>query len=136
MASFVTHYGQSKRINTKDKEKEVHMVTKGPSKTESTKLSSIQKIKEKSGISKKSVEYHQLPMPVAQLHPILLKGCVITPVEPKPITNLPEDYDPSKTFKFHCDSLGHSLEYCHLLRHRIQYLIGNGAIVFQNIAPS
>ena len=54
----------------------------------------------------------------------------------KPITNLPKGFDPLKTCKFHYDALGHSIEECRLLRHKIQSLIDNGALIFEGVMQS
>ena len=62
---------------------------------------------------------------------ISVKEGFISPIIPKPIINLLEGYNPSKTCEFHYDALGKSIVECHLLRHKIQDLINSGALIFK-----
>ena len=81
-------------------------------------------------LGKKPKKSHHFPMLVTELYSSLLNEVLIALVIPKPVTNLPEGYDPSKTCKFHYDALGHSTkEFC-LLRHKIQSLIDNSVLIF------
>ena len=82
-------------------------------------------------LGKKPKKYHHFPISASKLYSSLLNEGLISPVIPKPITNLPEDYDPSKTCKFHYDAPGHSTEECRLLRHNIQDLIDSRALIFE-----
>ena len=82
-------------------------------------------------LGKKPKKSHHFPMSVTELYSSLLNMGLIIPIVPKPITNLPEGYDPSKTFKFHYDAQGHLIEECRLLRHNIQSVIDSDAIIFE-----
>ena len=75
-------------------------------------------------------------MSITELYSTLLNEGLITPVAPKPITNLLGGYDPSKTCKFHYDAPGHLTEECHLLRHKIQSLINSSALIFEGAMQS
>ena len=87
-------------------------------------------------LGKELKKSHHFPMSVTELDSSLLNGGLITPVIPKPVTNLLEGYDPSRTCKFHYDALGHLIEECHLLRHNIQSLIDSSAIIFEGVTQS
>ena len=82
-------------------------------------------------LGKKPKKSHHFPMLVTELYSSLLNEVLIALVIPKPVTNLPEGYDPSKNCKFHYDALGHSIEECYLLRYKIQRLIDGSAIIFE-----
>ena len=75
-------------------------------------------------------------MSVIKLYSFLLNDGLIAPVVPKPVTNLLEGYDPSKTCKFHYNASGHSTEECRLLRHKIKSLIDSGALIFEGAMQS
>ena len=76
---------------------------------------------------------HHFPISVTELYFFLLNEGLIPPVIPKPVTNLLEGYDPLKTCKFHYDALGHSIEECLILRHKIQSLIDSDALIFEGV---
>ena len=87
-------------------------------------------------LGKKPKKSHHFLMSITELYSTLLNEGLITPVAPKPITNLLGGYDPSKTCKFHYDAPGHSTEECHLLRHKIQSLINSSALIFEGAMQS
>lgn len=82
-------------------------------------------------LRKRPKKYHHFPISAIELYSSLLNEGLISIVIPKPITNLPKDYNPSKTCKFHYNALGHSTDECLLLRHKIQDLIYNRASIFE-----
>ena len=87
-------------------------------------------------LRKKLKKSHHFPMSVTELYSSLLNKGLIAPVVPKPVTNLPKGYDPSKTCKFHYDAPRHSTEECRLLRHKIQSLIDSSALIFKGATQS
>jgi len=87
-------------------------------------------------LGKKPKKSHDFPMSITKLYSSLLNKGLITPVAPKPVTNLLEGYDPSKTCKFHYDAPRHSTEECRLLRHKIQSPIDSVALIFDGATQS
>jgi hypothetical protein len=75
-------------------------------------------------------QFHQLPMPMAQLYPILLKRSLISLVFPKPYTG-PQlrAHDSKLVCDFHFGEVGHSVKDCKVLKHRVQNLIDHGILI-------
>ena len=82
-------------------------------------------------LGRKPKKSHHFPMLVIELYSSLLNEGLIAPVVLKLVINLLEGYDPSKTCKFHYDAPRHLIDECHLLRHKIQSLNDNGALIFE-----
>jgi hypothetical protein len=79
-------------------------------------------------------QFTPLPMPLTELYPILIKKNLISPVVPKPY-NGPQrrDFNPSSTCDFHFGEVGHTVENCNQLRHRVQDLIDHGVLKFEGL---
>ena len=107
----------------------------GNREVQSTKLLPVQKAKGISylmgNLGKQPKKYHQFPISAIELYSSLLNEGLISPGIPKPIINLLEGYNPSKTCEFHYDAPRQSIVECHLLRHKIQGLINSGALIFK-----
>ena len=74
-------------------------------------------------------------MPIAKLYAYLLEKKLVTPLFAKPRDGPPlPGFDPSKKCEHHFGAKGHTLEECVHLRHRIQDLIDNKLIQFDNMA--
>ena len=72
-----------------------------------------------------------LPMPLTELYPILIEKSLISPIILRPY-NSPQrrDFNQNLTCDFHFGEVGHSVENCQHLRHRVQDLIDHGILKF------
>jgi hypothetical protein len=79
-------------------------------------------------------QFTPLPMPLTQLYPILIEKSLISPVVPRPY-NSPQrrDFDQNLTCDFHFREMGHAVENCQQLRHRVQDLINHGILKFEGL---
>jgi hypothetical protein len=79
-------------------------------------------------------QFTPLPMPLTELYPILIEKNLISPVVPRPY-NGPQrrDFNPSSTCNFHFGEVGHAVENCNQLRHRVQDLIDHGVLKFEGL---
>ena len=76
-----------------------------------------------------------LPMPMAKLYAYLLEKKLVTLIFMKPRDGPPlPGFNPSKKCEHHFGVEGHTLEECAHLRHRIQDLIYNKLVQFDNTA--
>ena len=76
-------------------------------------------------------------MPMAELYAYLLEKKLVTPIFVKPRDGPPlPGFDPSKKCEHHFGAERHTLEECVHLRHRIQDLIDNKLIQFDNTTRS
>ena len=74
-------------------------------------------------------------MPLADLYAYLLERKLVTLVFYRPREGpLVPGFDPSKKCEHHFGAEGHTLEECHYLKDRIQDLINNKLIQFDNTA--
>ena len=72
-------------------------------------------------------------MPMAKLYAYLLEKKLVTPKFVKPRDNPPlPGFDPSKKYEHHFGAERYTLEECAQLRHRIQVLIDNKLVEFDN----
>ena len=79
-------------------------------------------------------QFTPLPMSLAELYPILREKNLISPVVPRPYTGLQrKDYNPNPTCDFHFGEVGHTVENCNQLRHRVQDLIDHGVLKFEGL---
>uniref|UniRef100_A0A2N9HHR4 Uncharacterized protein n=1 Tax=Fagus sylvatica TaxID=28930 RepID=A0A2N9HHR4_FAGSY len=74
-------------------------------------------------------QFTPLPMPLTELYPILIEKSLISPVVPRPY-NGPQrrDFNPNSTCDFHFGEVGHTVENCGQLKHRVQDLIDHGVL--------
>uniref|UniRef100_A0A2N9IH86 Uncharacterized protein n=1 Tax=Fagus sylvatica TaxID=28930 RepID=A0A2N9IH86_FAGSY len=73
-----------------------------------------------------------LPIPVSQLYTLLVKKKMITPVGQRTrIGPQPKDYNKDLTCEYHQGEVGHTVENCRVLRHRIQDLLDQGVLKFR-----
>ncbi len=73
-------------------------------------------------------------MPLTQLYPILVEKNLISPVIPRPYNSpLMRDFDQKLTCDFHYGEVGHAVENCRQLRHRVQDLIYHGVLKFEGL---
>jgi len=125
---------QLKGSDAKVEEGDVHMLAEDRG-VQLAKSLLVRKVKGNSylmgNLGKKPKKSHHFHMSIIELYSSLLNEGLIALVTPKPITNLLEGYNPSKTCKFHYNALGHSTKECHLLRYKIQSLIDSGALIFE-----
>jgi hypothetical protein len=79
-------------------------------------------------------QFTPLPMPLTELYPILIEKNLISPTIPRPY-NGPQrrDFNQNLTCDFHFGEVGHAIENCNHLRHRIQDLIDHGILKFEGL---
>jgi hypothetical protein len=76
--------------------------------------------------------FQPLPIPVLQLYTLLIKKKMITPVNQRTrIGPQPKDYNKDLTCEYHQGEVGHTVENCRVLRHRIQDLLDQGVLKFR-----
>jgi hypothetical protein len=79
-------------------------------------------------------QFTPLPMPMTELYPILIKKNLISPAIPRPYNGPPRrDFNQNLTCDFHFGEVGHTIENCIHLRHRIQDLIDHGILKFEGL---
>uniref|UniRef100_A0A2N9GBC2 Uncharacterized protein n=1 Tax=Fagus sylvatica TaxID=28930 RepID=A0A2N9GBC2_FAGSY len=77
-------------------------------------------------------QFQPLPIPVPQLYTMLVKKKMITPVGQRTrIGPQPKDYNKDLTCEYHQGEVGHTVENCRVLRHRIQDLLDQGVLKFR-----
>uniref|UniRef100_A0A2N9HYR8 G-patch domain-containing protein n=1 Tax=Fagus sylvatica TaxID=28930 RepID=A0A2N9HYR8_FAGSY len=77
-------------------------------------------------------QFQPLPIPVPQLYALLIKKKMITPVNQRTrIGPQPKDYNKDLTCEYHQGEVGHTVENCRVLRHRIQDLLDQGVLKFR-----
>jgi hypothetical protein len=77
-------------------------------------------------------QFQPLPILVPQLYTLLVKKKMITPVSPRTrIGPQPKDYNKDLTCEYHQGEVGHTVENCRVLRHRIQDLLDQGVLKFR-----
>uniref|UniRef100_A0A2N9F3S5 G-patch domain-containing protein n=1 Tax=Fagus sylvatica TaxID=28930 RepID=A0A2N9F3S5_FAGSY len=77
-------------------------------------------------------QFQPLPIPVPQLYTLLVKKKMITPVGQRTrIGPQPKDYNKDLTCEYHQGEVGHTVENCRVLRHRIQDLLDQGVLKFR-----
>uniref|UniRef100_A0A2N9F9X9 G-patch domain-containing protein n=1 Tax=Fagus sylvatica TaxID=28930 RepID=A0A2N9F9X9_FAGSY len=77
-------------------------------------------------------QFQPLPIPVPQLYTLLIKKKMITPVSQRTrIGPQPKDYNKDLTCEYHQGEVGHTVENCRVLRHRIQDLLDQGVLKFR-----
>jgi hypothetical protein len=77
-------------------------------------------------------QFQPLPIPVSQLYTLLVKKKMITPVGQRTrIGPQPKDYNKDLTCEYHQGEVGHTVENCRVLRHRIQDLLDQGVLKFR-----
>jgi hypothetical protein len=77
-------------------------------------------------------QFQPLPIPVPQLYALLVKKKMITPVSQRTrIGPQPKDYNKDLTCEYHQGEVGHTVENCRVLRHRIQDLLDQGVLKFR-----
>jgi hypothetical protein len=79
-------------------------------------------------------QFTPLPMPLMELYPILIEKNLILPVVPRPY-NGPQrrDFNQNLTCDFHFGEVGHTVENCNQLKHRVQDLIDHGILKFEGL---
>uniref|UniRef100_A0A2N9EWE8 Uncharacterized protein n=1 Tax=Fagus sylvatica TaxID=28930 RepID=A0A2N9EWE8_FAGSY len=81
-------------------------------------------------------QFQPLPIPVPQLYTLLIKKKMITPVNQRTrIGPQPKDYNKDLTCEYHQGEVGHTVENCRVLRHRIQDLLDQGVSEGYSPAP-
>uniref|UniRef100_A0A2N9H505 Uncharacterized protein n=1 Tax=Fagus sylvatica TaxID=28930 RepID=A0A2N9H505_FAGSY len=81
-------------------------------------------------------QFQPLPIPVPQLYTLLVKKKMITPVSQRTrIGPQPKDYNKDLTCEYHQGEVGHTVENCRVLRHRIQDLLDQGVSEGYSPAP-
>uniref|UniRef100_A0A2N9H4W4 RNase H type-1 domain-containing protein n=1 Tax=Fagus sylvatica TaxID=28930 RepID=A0A2N9H4W4_FAGSY len=85
-------------------------------------------------VRKEPRQFTPLPMPLMELYPILIEKNLISPVVPRPY-NGPQrrDFDQNSTCDFHFGEVGHTVNNCQQLRHRVQDLIDHGILKFEGL---
>ena len=77
-------------------------------------------------------QFQPLPLPIPQLYTLLVKKKMITPIGPRTrIRPQPKDYNKDLTCEYHRGEVGHTIENCKVLRHRIQDLLDQGVLKFR-----
>jgi hypothetical protein len=85
-------------------------------------------------VRKEPRQFTPLPMPLMELYPILIEKNLISPVVPR-LYNGPQrrDFDQNSTCDFHFGEVGHTVNNCQQLRHRVQDLIDHGILKFEGL---
>uniref|UniRef100_A0A2N9GBH6 RNase H type-1 domain-containing protein n=1 Tax=Fagus sylvatica TaxID=28930 RepID=A0A2N9GBH6_FAGSY len=79
-------------------------------------------------------QFTPLPMPMTELYPILIEKNLISPTIPRPYNGAPrKDFNQNLTCDFHFGEVGHAIENCNHLRHRVQDLIDHGILKFEGL---
>uniref|UniRef100_A0A2N9IL83 Uncharacterized protein n=1 Tax=Fagus sylvatica TaxID=28930 RepID=A0A2N9IL83_FAGSY len=79
-------------------------------------------------------QFTPLPMPLTELYPILIEKSLISPVVPRPYDGPQRrDFNPNSTCDFHFGEVGHTVENCNQLKHRVQDLIDHGVLKFEGL---
>jgi hypothetical protein len=79
-------------------------------------------------------QFTPLPMPLTELYPSLIEKSLISPVVPRPYNGAQRrDFNPNSTCDFHFGEVGHTVENCSQLKHRIQDLIDHGVLKFEGL---
>ena len=79
-------------------------------------------------------QFTPLPMPLTELYPILIEKNLISPIIPRLYNGLPRrDFNQNLTCDFQFGEVGHAIENCNHLRHRIQDLIDHGILKFEGL---
>uniref|UniRef100_A0A2N9FKS6 Integrase catalytic domain-containing protein n=1 Tax=Fagus sylvatica TaxID=28930 RepID=A0A2N9FKS6_FAGSY len=80
-------------------------------------------------LRKEPRQFTPLPMPMTELYPILIEKSLISPIVPKPYSGPQRrDFNPNSACDFHFGEVGHTVENCGQLRHRVQDLIDHGVL--------
>uniref|UniRef100_A0A2N9HVR4 Integrase catalytic domain-containing protein n=1 Tax=Fagus sylvatica TaxID=28930 RepID=A0A2N9HVR4_FAGSY len=86
------------------------------------------------GLRKEPRQFTPLPMPMTELYPILIEKSLISPIVPKPYSGPQRrDFNPNSACDFHFGEVGHTVENCGQLRHRVQDLIDHGVLKFEGL---
>uniref|UniRef100_A0A2N9F3J1 RNase H type-1 domain-containing protein n=1 Tax=Fagus sylvatica TaxID=28930 RepID=A0A2N9F3J1_FAGSY len=79
-------------------------------------------------------QFTPLPMPLTELYPILIEKSLISPVVSRPYDGPQRrDFNPNSTCDFHFGEVGHTVENCNQLKHRVQDLIDHGVLKFEGL---
>jgi hypothetical protein len=79
-------------------------------------------------------QFTPLPMSLTELYPILIEKGLISPIVPKPYGGPQRrDFNPNSACDFHFGEVGHTVENCGQLRHRVQDLIDHGVLKFEGL---
>uniref|UniRef100_A0A2N9J9Q5 Integrase catalytic domain-containing protein n=1 Tax=Fagus sylvatica TaxID=28930 RepID=A0A2N9J9Q5_FAGSY len=85
-------------------------------------------------LRKEPRQFTPLPMPMTELYPILIEKSLISPIVPKPYGGPQRrDFNPNSACDFHFGEVGHTVENCGQLRHRVQDLIDHGVLKFEGL---
>uniref|UniRef100_A0A2N9I6S5 Integrase catalytic domain-containing protein n=1 Tax=Fagus sylvatica TaxID=28930 RepID=A0A2N9I6S5_FAGSY len=85
-------------------------------------------------LRKEPRQFTPLPMPMTELYPILIEKSLISPIVPKPYSGPQRrDFNPNSACDFHFGEVGHTVENCGQLRHRVQDLIDHGVLKFEGL---
>uniref|UniRef100_A0A2N9I771 RNase H type-1 domain-containing protein n=1 Tax=Fagus sylvatica TaxID=28930 RepID=A0A2N9I771_FAGSY len=85
-------------------------------------------------LRKEPRQFTPLPMPMTELYPILIEKGLISPIVPKPYGGPQRrDFNPNSACDFHFGEVGHTVENCGQLRHRVQDLIDHGVLKFEGL---
>uniref|UniRef100_A0A2N9G188 Uncharacterized protein n=1 Tax=Fagus sylvatica TaxID=28930 RepID=A0A2N9G188_FAGSY len=79
-------------------------------------------------------QFTPLPMPMTELYPILIEKNLLSPTIPRPYNGAPrKDFNQNLTCDFHFGEVGHAIENCNHLKHRVQDLIDHGILKFEGL---
>jgi hypothetical protein len=85
-------------------------------------------------LRKEPRQFTPLPMPMTELYPILIEKSLISPIVLKPYSGPQRrDFNPNSACDFHFGEVGHTVENCGQLRHRVQDLIDHGVLKFEGL---
>ncbi|XP_019434515.1 PREDICTED: uncharacterized protein LOC109341140 [Lupinus angustifolius] len=80
-------------------------------------------------------QFDPIPIPYAELYSHLLRERMISPI----IGTVPESpgawFNPNVTCEYHSGVIGHSIEHCRALKHKVQSLINANQLHFKPIVP-
>ncbi|GFS28519.1 hypothetical protein Acr_00g0002290 [Actinidia rufa] len=86
-----------------------------------------------SGFKKEPRKFTPLPMPISQLLPQLIAGGYVTPISPQVVPNPPPRWhDANAICEYHSKSPGHWTDRCFALKHRVQDLIDQKLLIFED----
>ncbi|XP_019433232.1 PREDICTED: uncharacterized protein LOC109340114 [Lupinus angustifolius] len=87
-------------------------------------------------LERRGPQFDPIPIPYAELYSHLLRERVISPI----IGMIPESpgawFNPNVTCEYHSWVIGHSIEHCRALKHKVQSLVNAKQLHFKPIVPN
>ncbi|KAL3726912.1 hypothetical protein ACJRO7_031765 [Eucalyptus globulus] len=81
-------------------------------------------------------QFTPLPKPLSKILPTLQKKGLLAKEPKRPNPERFPNYDPSKTCAYHMGEVGHSVDDCYTLQHKIQNLLDANVVSFRDARPN